>query len=99
TVPTALNDSICNHSLARMLIDIQQPRRLLFCTLVSMPYEQSPQPNPIAQLNDAFRRSGQGIFLTQGVQTLPDVPGLITAVQEFDQFTPDNDPYGEHDFG
>ena len=29
-----------------MLIDIQQPGRLLFCTLASMPYEQSPQPNP-----------------------------------------------------
>jgi hypothetical protein len=53
----------------------------------------------IAQLNDEFRRSGQGIVLTHGVQALPDVPGLITAVQAFDRFTPENDPYGEHDFG
>ena len=53
----------------------------------------------IAQLNDAFRRSGQGIHITQGVQALPYVRGLIGAVQAFDAFTPDNDPYGEHDFG
>ena len=53
----------------------------------------------IAQLNDAFRKSGQDILLTAGVQTLPDVPGLIQAVKDFDSFTPDNDPYGEHDFG
>ncbi len=64
-----------------------------------MPYEQAPQPNPIAQRNDEFRRRGQGIFVTPGVQALPDVPGLIHAVQTFDTFTPDNDPYGEHDFG
>jgi Protein of unknown function (DUF3768) len=60
---------------------------------------EAEPPSKIAQLNDAFRKSGQGIVLTQGVQALPDVPGLINAVQDFDQFTPDNDPYGEHDFG
>ena len=31
-----------------MLLDIQQPRRLLFCTLVSVTHEQSPKPNPQA---------------------------------------------------
>ena len=68
-----------------------------------MPHEQSPEKHSraaqIAHLNDAFRRSGQGVMITQGVQALPDVPGLVRAVQAFDTFTPNNDPYGEHDFG
>jgi Protein of unknown function (DUF3768) len=64
-----------------------------------MPAEKSPEPRTIAQLNDEFRRSGHNIFITQGVWVLPDVLGLIGAVQDFDTFTPDNDPYGEHDFG
>ena len=64
-----------------------------------MPYEQFPQPNEIARLNDEFRRTTSELFLTQGVQALPDIPGLVTAVRQFDTFTPDNDPYGEHDFG
>ncbi len=61
--------------------------------------EKVPSPNPIAVLNDAFRKSGRGIFITDGVQILPDLIGLVRAVQAFDKFTPDNDPRGEHDFG
>jgi len=61
--------------------------------------ETEPLPNPIAQLNDAFRRSGQDVMVTPGARALPDMLGLIHAVQTFDRFTPDNDPYGEHDFG
>ena len=61
--------------------------------------ETEPQPNPIAQLNDAFRCSGQDVMVTPGVRALPDMLGLIHAVQTFDRFTPDNDPYGDHDFG
>ena len=64
--------------------------------------EHAPQPNEIARLNDEFRRSGQGQGIwtaTPGVQALPDLPGLVRAVQTFNTFTPDNDPYGEHDFG
>ena len=64
-----------------------------------MPAEQSPAPRTIAQLNDEFRRSGRYLFITRGVQTLPDVMGLIEAVKQFDRFTPENDPYSEHDFG
>ena len=59
--------------------------------------ETEPQPNPIAQLNDAFRRSGQDVMVTPGVRALPDMLGLIHAVQTFDRSTPDNDPWGEHD--
>ncbi len=61
--------------------------------------EREPQRNPIAALNDAFRKSGRGIFITDGVQILPDLIGLVRAVQTFNQFTPDNDPWDEHDFG
>ena len=64
-----------------------------------MPAEKSPEPPIIAQLNDAFRRSGRDLFITSGIQALPDLPELLVAVQQFDNFTPDNDPYGEHDFG
>ena len=58
----------------------------------------------IAQLNDRFRQGdttlGQHI-MTSGVQALaPDeLNELIRLVRDFDQFTSDNDPYAEHDFG
>jgi hypothetical protein len=61
--------------------------------------EHSPQPNEIARLNDEFRRTTRELFLTQGIQALPDIHGLVTAIRQFNTFTPDNDPYGEHDFG
>jgi hypothetical protein len=54
----------------------------------------------IAALNDKFRQfSPLNVFMTRGVQDMPDTIGLMQAVQEFDRFTEDNDPYGEHDFG
>ena len=53
----------------------------------------------ISMLNDKFRKSGFGVTLTCGVQSVQDLPGLLRAVQDFDDFTGDNDPYGEHDFG
>ncbi len=61
-----------------------------------MPHEKSPEQGSratqIAHLNDAFRRSTQEVMVTQGVQALPDVLGLVRAVRVFDSFTPDNDP-------
>jgi hypothetical protein len=60
---------------------------------------ETEPPSEIAQLNDTFRRSGQEVILTPGIQALLDFPGLLRAVRDFDSFTPDNDPYGEHDFG
>ncbi len=59
--------------------------------------EKDPKPS-IAALNDAFRRVCHP-FLTPGVMFLPDLEGLIGAVRDYDDFTPDNDPYGEHEFG
>lgn len=54
-------------------------------------------------LNDrprAVHRGGQ-MAATQGVCSLGIgvVTLILKAVSEFADFTPDNDPYGEHDFG
>ena len=55
----------------------------------------------IAALNDQARQTFKEcrVVITQGVQGLKDVPDLLDQVRMFDAFTPDNDPYGEHDFG
>ncbi|WP_439508674.1 DUF3768 domain-containing protein [Yoonia sp.] len=55
----------------------------------------------IAALNDQARRTFTGCrtVITLGVQALDDLSGLLDKVRRFDAFTPDNDPYGEHDFG
>ena len=57
----------------------------------------------IRALNDAFRTTMTGgkVFLTAGVDALPsDVKAMaIRRVTTFSEFTADNDPHGEHDFG
>jgi len=57
----------------------------------------------LADLNDAFRRTGHGgeRYLTRGIydQGPVFVAMAIALVGAFDTFTEDNDPYGEHDFG
>jgi hypothetical protein len=53
----------------------------------------------VSELNDQFRGGGSGITLTQGASALPHVMGLLWEISRYDKFTPDNDPYGEHDFG
>lgn len=61
------------------------------------------EDNLIAQLNDKLRTSFQGgqVLMTQGVSNLPSelYNEVIKAVKTFNQFTEDNDPYGEHDMG
>ena len=61
------------------------------------------QAEAIRDLNDKFRRSltGGTLLLTAGIVALgaEAQARIIAAVQAFDAFTPDNDPYGEHDFG
>src|ERR1700740_22118 len=59
----------------------------------------------IRELNDAFRttldpRLGR-VTITAGVDALPsDVKAMvIRRVATFSEFTPDNDPHKEHDFG
>ena len=53
----------------------------------------------VSSRNDAFRRMGFGVMMTSGARELPDPDGLLAAVRDYDRFTNDNDPYGEHDFG
>ena len=56
----------------------------------------------IRALNDQLRASGIGgrLVFTRGIAALPepDIAAVLLAVQTFTDFTPDNDPYGEHDF-
>ncbi len=57
----------------------------------------------IAQLNDRLRQTfwGGKIMTTPGVNELQEEmqAALFRAVAEYDDFTPDNDPHGERDFG
>lgn len=57
----------------------------------------------IKALNDLFRKTSQGgqILMTHGVSNFNhETIGRITeAVKNYDKFTEDSDPYGEHDFG
>ena len=55
----------------------------------------------IAALNDHTRQtfSACHVIISVGVQALEDVDAILRQVQLFDAFTPENDPYGEHDFG
>ena len=57
----------------------------------------------IATLNDNFRKSfiGGEVLLTAGIATMSseDKANIVSLVQNFNDFTPDNDPYNEHDFG
>lgn len=57
----------------------------------------------ISDINDKFRTTlaGGQVVLTQGILALGDeqATAVIKVVREFNTFTEDNDPYGEHDFG
>jgi hypothetical protein len=57
----------------------------------------------IAGLNDRLRTTFTGgqVVLTRGIAALPpqDKAAVLKQVREFDRFTKDNDPWGEHDFG
>jgi Protein of unknown function (DUF3768) len=57
----------------------------------------------IAFLNDGLRRtfSRGRVMMTPGVAGLPEakLAQVLERVRHFDEFTTDNDPHGEHDFG
>ena len=54
----------------------------------------------IAAINDEHRRSMEGCTVTRGVAAMgEDVNKIFVKVRDFTDFTEDNDPYGEHDFG
>jgi hypothetical protein len=52
---------------------------------------------------DSFQSlvAAQSVFVTRGIHSLPvaEQATIFARVRDFDAFTPDNDPYGEHDFG
>ena len=57
----------------------------------------------IAALNDLARQTFMfcRVVLSQGLMSLEehDLQEVISLVRSFTDFTKDNDPYGEHDFG
>ncbi|KXG87583.1 DUF3768 domain-containing protein [Agrobacterium bohemicum] len=61
------------------------------------------QTTRIRELNDVFRTTWLTgtVLLTSGIQSLADATQshIVEGVQDFNAFTPDNDPHGEHDFG
>lgn len=62
----------------------------------------SDQARAIAAANDTFRRTAtSGIVFTATLAAEGPVTMalLLARVRAFDAFTPDNDPYGEHDYG
>lgn len=69
---------------------------------ICSPVEQT-ETNPVRDLNDKLRTTFEGgrVMVTHGVQALGSaaVAVILQAVARFDDFTPDNDPHCEHDFG
>lgn len=57
----------------------------------------------VKTLNDNFRKTFTGgrVLLTASIDSKPadDIANIMMLVQNFNDFTPNNDPYGEHDFG
>lgn len=60
--------------------------------------------SPIAQLNDLFRKGDHTLGRVHTSQIVNGLSSeeqqeLFRLVRTFDDFTEDNDPYGEHDYG
>ena len=55
----------------------------------------------IRALNDQARQTLTGcrVLITPGVRALDATVAILGVVQQYSDFTPDNDPYAEHDFG
>lgn len=70
---------------------------------------KTPKTEQIRDLNDRFRKGDVNIpgqmVMTSGVQELASIDPeirlgqIIQAVRSFDDFSEDNDPHHEHDFG
>ena len=62
-----------------------------------------PSTAQIRALNDRARQSFTGcrVAITAGIAALGHdaVYAVFNLIKAYDDFTPDNDPYGEHDFG
>lgn len=55
----------------------------------------------IQELNDQARQTLTGcrVLVTPGVMALNATDMILAMVRRYTAFTPDNDPYAEHDFG
>lgn len=57
----------------------------------------------IQLINDHFRKTflNGDVMLTSGIRALPkaEIKEILLKVAQFNDFTPENDPYGEHDLG
>lgn len=55
----------------------------------------------IRELNDQARQTFTGcrVMITPGVRALDATSAILALVQQYSDFTADNDPYAEHDFG
>jgi hypothetical protein len=55
----------------------------------------------IRELNDQARQTLTGcrVLVTPGILELNATDLILTMVRRYTAFTPDNDPYTEHDFG
>ena len=57
----------------------------------------------VKTLNDNLRKHliGGRVMLTAGInaKSQDDIARILSKVRHFNNFTPDNDPYYEHDFG
>jgi hypothetical protein len=67
-----------------------------------MNLQESDRVARIRELNDAFRRTFTGgkMVMSASVAALPDTvkSSALAKVATFSDFTPENDPHGEHDF-
>lgn len=61
----------------------------------------NPHTQRIQQLNDLARQTLTDcrVLITPGVKALNATRAILGVVQQYSAFTPDNDPYAEHDFG
>lgn len=60
--------------------------------------------NEIKERNDRLRKTltpdrTHKVYMSAGVSELDNKEEVLEAIRNFDSFSGDNDPYGEHDFG
>ena len=83
-------------TLSEQIVNIATRRGTIRC-----PREAYDRAERIRVLNDRLRTSGRGgmVLMTDSVAALglPRVNAIFDAVAAFTAFSPDNDPYGEHD--
>jgi hypothetical protein len=93
-------DKLNFHSVLRQNDDdaIDQSRNIVCGAAGAMMDADSKR---IQQLNDAARQTLTGcrVSVTAGVRALDATDMILTMVRRYSAFTPDNDPYAEHDFG